>query len=150
MAALGGPQGLRRLTLPHATAVAALAELGAPREAVADAAPFRALTANLARYFRGEPEDFEMALDLGDGSEFQRRVWAALRQIPRGATRSYGRVAAEVGKPGGARAVGQAVGRNPLSIVVPCHRVVGATGLGGFGGGLEMKRKLLALEAKGN
>lgn len=81
------------------------------------------------------------------GTPFQRRVWQELRTIPRGSTVSYGELAARIGMPGGARAVGSAVARNPISIVVPCHRVVGADGsLTGYAGGVERKRALLAME----
>ena len=82
-----------------------------------------------------------------EGTDFQRRVWDALRTIPHGETRSYGEIATQIGIPGASRAVGLANGRNPISIIVPCHRVVGSTGsLTGYGGGLDRKRKLLNLE----
>lgn len=81
------------------------------------------------------------------GTEFQKRVWAALRLIPRGKVRTYGGVAADIGKPRGSRAVGMANGRNPVPVVIPCHRVVGAGhALGGYSGGIERKRTLLTLE----
>ena len=83
------------------------------------------------------------------GTEFQRRVWSALQTIPYGQTRSYGEIAEQVGSPGASRAVGLANGRNPVAIIVPCHRVIGAAGaMTGYGGGLERKRTLLDLEAK--
>lgn len=98
-------------------------------------------------YFAGGRTRFDLALRL-DGTGFQRRVWEQLRDIPYGATRSYGEVAAHVGGPKTTRAVGLANGRNPISIVVPCHRVIGADGsLVGYGGGLERKRWLLDLES---
>jgi methylated-DNA-[protein]-cysteine S-methyltransferase len=101
----------------------------------------------LAEYFAGTRREFELTL-RPRGTEFQRRVWAALREIPYGETRSYGEIAAELGVPGAARAVGLANGRNPISIIVPCHRVVGATGaLTGYGGGLPAKQWLLGHEA---
>jgi methylated-DNA-[protein]-cysteine S-methyltransferase len=82
-----------------------------------------------------------------EGSEFQRRVWAALGEIPYGETESYGQLALRIGQPGAARAVGLANGRNPVGIIVPCHRVVGSGGdLTGYGGGLDRKRLLLDLE----
>ena len=100
----------------------------------------------LEAYFAGELTDFELEFDL-QGTEFQRRVWQALRTIPFGETRSYGEIAAQVGAPGAARAVGLANGHNPIAIIVPCHRVIGASGsLTGYGGGLDRKRSLLALE----
>ena len=86
-------------------------------------------------------------LDLGEGTEFQRSVWEVLRRIPPGRTLSYGEVARELGKPGAVRAVGQACGANPIPLLVPCHRVLAANRrIGGFSGGLEWKRKLLARE----
>jgi methylated-DNA-[protein]-cysteine S-methyltransferase len=101
----------------------------------------------LVEYFAGTRCAFELELDFA-GTPFQRRVWAALLTIPYGETRSYGEIARQIGAPRSARAVGAANGRNPISIVAPCHRVVGATGrLTGFAGGLETKARLLALEA---
>jgi len=100
----------------------------------------------LEAYLAGERNDFDLELSLA-GSEFQRRVWQALLTIPYGETRSYGQVAEQVGATGAARAVGLANGRNPIPILVPCHRVIGADGsLTGYGGGLERKRWLLAHE----
>lgn len=100
----------------------------------------------LAAYFAGELTEFDLDLDLG-GTEFQRKVWAALRTIPYGETRSYGEIAMQIGSPGASRAVGLANGRNPIGIIVPCHRVIGSTGgLTGYGGGIDRKRALLALE----
>lgn len=100
----------------------------------------------LGAYFAGELTDFDVDLDLR-GTEFQRRVWLALLTIPYGETRSYGEIAEQIAAPGAARAVGLANGHNPIAIVVPCHRVIGANGsLTGFGGGLGRKRTLLELE----
>ena len=102
----------------------------------------------LNAYFAGELTEFELALDL-QGTEFQRRVWQALLTIPFGETRSYGQVAEQIGARGAARAVGLANGHNPIAIIVPCHRVIGASrSLTGYGGGLDRKRSLLALEAR--
>ncbi|HEX8724746.1 MAG TPA: methylated-DNA--[protein]-cysteine S-methyltransferase [Gemmatimonadaceae bacterium] len=101
----------------------------------------------LTAYFAGERTTFDLPLSPA-GTPFQLRVWAELRRMAFGATRSYGELALALGSPGAARAVGAANGRNPISIVVPCHRVVGANGsLTGFGGGIERKRWLLAHEA---
>ena len=87
------------------------------------------------------------ALRLVGGTPFQRSVWEGIRSIPRGATISYAELARRIGRPGASRAVGQAVGANPIPLLIPCHRVVGANGgLGGFGGGLPMKRALLRQE----
>ncbi len=103
----------------------------------------------LWRYFAGELTDFDLPLSVTEGSPFERAVWRAIADIPYARMRTYGEIAAEVGAPDGARAVGVACNRNPLPVVVPCHRVVGAGGkLVGFGGGLPRKRFLLALEAR--
>lgn len=100
----------------------------------------------LEEYFAGERKVFNLPL-APKGTEFQKKVWAALRDIPYGETRSYGQIAAAVGNPKASRAVGMANHRNPISIIVPCHRVIGADGrLVGFGGGLWIKEKLLKLE----
>jgi methylated-DNA-[protein]-cysteine S-methyltransferase len=100
----------------------------------------------LAAYFAGDRIDFDLELDL-IGTAFQRRVWEALVTIPYGQTRSYGAIATQIGSPGAFRAVGLANGHNPIGIIVPCHRVIGANGsLTGYGGGIERKRMLLDME----
>jgi len=100
----------------------------------------------LAAYFRGELQRFDLPLAPA-GTAFQKSVWRALAEIPWGETRSYGELARAIGRPTAARAVGAANGANPLPIVLPCHRVIGASGtLTGYAGGLERKRRLLALE----
>ena len=102
----------------------------------------------LDEYFNGRRTEFDLPVDL-DGSDFQRTVWHGLRTIPYGETVSYGELARRIGNPKAIRAVGLANGRNPVSIVVPCHRVIGADGsMTGYGGGIERKVYLLALEAK--
>ncbi|WP_102416944.1 methylated-DNA--[protein]-cysteine S-methyltransferase [Mycobacterium sp. 4858] len=111
-------------------------------------AAFQEATEQLDAYFAGELTDFDFEFELR-GSDFQRRVWSALQTIPYGETRSYGKIADQIGAPGSARAVGLANGHNPIAIVVPCHRVIGANGsLTGYGGGLERKQTLLGLERK--
>jgi methylated-DNA-[protein]-cysteine S-methyltransferase len=101
----------------------------------------------LRAYFAGELRDFDLPL-APQGTAFQQRVWSALREIPYGRTVSYSELAASVGRPDAARAVGAANGRNPIAVIIPCHRVVGAAGaLTGYGGGLGRKRLLLDLEA---
>jgi methylated-DNA-[protein]-cysteine S-methyltransferase len=101
----------------------------------------------LEQYFRGERREFDLPLKL-DGNSFERSVWDALREIPYGETVSYGHIARTLGHPDAPRAVGAANGRNPVAIIVPCHRVIGANGsLTGYGGGLDRKRFLLDLEA---
>jgi methylated-DNA-[protein]-cysteine S-methyltransferase len=105
------------------------------------------LAGDLASYFAGKPRRWETSLDLSGGTAFQRRVWRELAKVPFGATVSYGELARRVGRPGAARAVGQAVGANPIPILIPCHRVICSDGgLGGFSAGLEIKRWLLAHE----
>lgn len=101
----------------------------------------------LGEYFHGQRQRFDLALDLEQGTPFQRAVWRALLAIPAGATTSYGTLATGLGRPQAVRALGAAVGRNPLSIIVPCHRVVGSNGsLTGYAGGLDRKQALLELE----
>jgi methylated-DNA-[protein]-cysteine S-methyltransferase len=113
---------------------------------IAEAAPFREAIRQLEEYFGGERRRFDLPL-APRGTGFQRRVWRALTEIPYGKTTCYGELARRIGKPSASRAVGLANGANPLPIIVPCHRVIGADGsLTGFGGGLPIKRKLLALE----
>jgi methylated-DNA-[protein]-cysteine S-methyltransferase len=100
----------------------------------------------LREYFEGRRKVFDLKLDF-NGTEFQRQVWSALLTIPYGETRSYAQIARQIGKPDAVRAVGAANGKNPISIVAPCHRVIGSTGkLTGFAGGLQTKAFLLALE----
>ncbi|MFD3514976.1 methylated-DNA--[protein]-cysteine S-methyltransferase [Streptomyces sp. NPDC058657] len=108
--------------------------------------PFPQVVEQLNAYFEGELTEFTLPLHLA-GTPFQRSVWEQLLTIPYGETRSYGQLAAQLGKAGASRAVGLANGKNPISIVVPCHRVIGSGGsLTGYGGGLDRKRALLALE----
>ncbi len=107
----------------------------------------RQACAQLGDWFAGRRDRFELPLDLQGGTPFQQSVWQALLGIPRGATTSYGDLSRRVGRPAAVRAVGAAVGRNPISIVVPCHRVLGSDGgLTGDAGGLERKSALLQLE----
>jgi methylated-DNA-[protein]-cysteine S-methyltransferase len=111
-----------------------------------DPTAFAGVAAQLDAYFAGELTEFDVDLRL-DGTPFQQRVWAALRDIPYGETISYGELATRIGQPTASRAVGLANGRNPVAIIVPCHRVIGASGsLTGYGGGLDRKRTLLDLE----
>ncbi|MFO7695095.1 MAG: methylated-DNA--[protein]-cysteine S-methyltransferase [Vicinamibacterales bacterium] len=110
------------------------------------AAPFRAVERQLREYFQGKRTEFDLPLHP-KGTPFQQSVWKALLKIPYGKTRSYGDIAKAIGRPTAVRAVGLANGRNPLPIVVPCHRVIGASGkLVGYGGGLHVKQALLDRE----
>ena len=114
-----------------------------------DAAPFREAIAQLRDYFDGNRRVFDLPL-LPRGTPFQLQVWQALREIPYGQTISYAELARRIGKPKAVRAVGAANGKNPLSIVIPCHRVIGSDGsLTGYGGGMKNKEYLLALEGSG-
>lgn len=113
---------------------------------VPDPRPFAETVRQLDAYFAGDLTEFDLPLCLVN-TPFQRSVWAELVRIPYGETRSYGELAENLGKPGASRAVGLANGRNPVGIIVPCHRVVGASGsLTGYGGGLDRKQRLLAFE----
>jgi methylated-DNA-[protein]-cysteine S-methyltransferase len=112
-----------------------------------EAAPFPEARRQLAAYFAGDLREFDLPLSAG-GTPFQRQVWDALMKIPYGETVSYGELARGLGNPGAARAVGLANGNNPIGIIVPCHRVIGANGkLVGYAGGMPNKQALLALEA---
>lgn len=114
-----------------------------------DAALLSEAAAQLTAYFAGELETFELSLDNHKGTAFQQQVWQALRTIPFGQTVSYGDIARQINAPTAVRAVGAANGKNPLAIVVPCHRVIGANGsLTGYAGGIDNKRWLLAHEAR--
>lgn len=135
-------------TLPRQSREEALGEMmarGASQPA--DASEAGDLPERLRRYAEGEAVDLGDGVRIATGTPFQRDVWRTLNEIPRGETRSYAWVAQRIGRPRAVRAVGQAVGSNPLPLLVPCHRVLASDGsLGGFGGGLEMKRQLLRLE----
>lgn len=111
-----------------------------------DESAFSDAVEQLDEYFRGTHYEFDVDLDLV-GTAFQKKVWEALLTIPYGETRSYAEIASQIGAPGAFRAVGLANGHNPIGIIVPCHRVIGANGsLTGYGGGLDRKRMLLGME----
>ncbi len=141
--------GLAYVELPHSNGRGLDGWLRrcAPGADVRDAfAPNRSAISQLLEYLEGKRTDFELALDLR-GTDFQRRVWQALLEIPYGETRSYQEIARKLDAPRAVRAVGAANGANPVSLVVPCHRVVQTGGkLGGYAGGLELKARLLAME----
>lgn len=137
----GGPRGLASMHFPGRGEP--LAEADHAPGLLADA------VGQLEEYFAGDRTVFDVALDLG-GTPFQRSVWHELLAIPYGATTTYGTLARTIGRPDRARAVGAAVGRTPVPIIVPCHRVIGSDGsLTGYGGGLHRKRALLDLESGG-
>jgi methylated-DNA-[protein]-cysteine S-methyltransferase len=117
---------------------------------VRDPTRFDPVRQQLEDYFSGRRSSFDLAIVFEGGTEFQRSIWAELSAIPYGGTVSYGDLARKVGAPKASRAVGAAVGKNPISVVVPCHRVVGSGGaITGYAGGLARKRKLLELESLG-
>ena len=144
-------KGIRRLSLPQESLSMAWTYLE-PSKLVGTSKPelgsFPDLERRLERYFRGEETTFDDSLDV-IGTTFQKRTWDVARTIPRGETRSYGWIARNMGNPGAARAVGQAMRSNPVPIIVPCHRVIGGDGrMCGYGGpdGVDLKRKLLGME----
>jgi methylated-DNA-[protein]-cysteine S-methyltransferase len=149
----GSAAGLHRIDFLEGTRDAldeerwvARLERDAGERVTRDAAPAAPAARQLREYFAGARREFDLPL-AARGSDFQRRVWRELERIPYGAVTSYGVIAAALGQPKASRAVGAANGRNPLSIVVPCHRVIGANGtLTGYGGGLDRKHRLLAIE----
>lgn len=147
-----GDRGVRAILFPHERAGRVTVDVVAAAPPAGRAAHDDLLdrtAAQLAEYFAGERTDFDLPLDPR-GTEFQLRAWRALRDIPYGSTTTYAGQAAAIGSPSAVRAVGAANGRNPISIVVPCHRVVGADGtLTGYAGGMDAKRYLLDLESGG-
>ena len=147
---LGSSAGVSRVILPQPTDVKAVSlVLENVNEGVPSASFFEGLVKRLQAYFAGKAVDFPDKLDFGEATTFQRDVWEATRKIPYGKTHTYAWIAAQAGKPQAVRAVGQALGRNPVPIIVPCHRVTNTGGgLGGFSGtgGLTTKKYLLKLE----
>jgi methylated-DNA-[protein]-cysteine S-methyltransferase len=143
---VGDDGGVARIDLPNAAA--SDPDPGWRERRRPSAGPLREAKRQLLEYFDGARRDFDLPLAAA-GTAFQRRVWEELRRIPYGETISYGELARRIGKPTASRAVGAANGRNPIAIVVPCHRVIGADGtLIGYGGGLPVKEALLALERR--
>ena len=149
MGIVGSPAGLRRVILPQESKEAVISNVHGWGWATGgdDSASFGDLPQRFRRYLKGEQVGFPDKLDLAGATRFQQSVWQITRAIPYGETRSYAWVAGQLGLPRAARAVGQALGRNPVPIVVPCHRVIGSDGsLVGFGAGVETKKHLLRLE----
>lgn len=146
---LGSAKGLLRTTLPQRSAQEAHQLLGdSINYATWSPRRFEGLMECLRAYFGGRKTTFPDRLDLSGATSFQREVWEITRLIPYGETRSYTWVAEQIKRPGAVRAVGQALARNPLPVIIPCHRVLNIDGkLGGYTGGVEMKRQLLFLEA---
>ena len=147
---LSSARGLVRTTLPQPSAQEAHQLLGTSH-AIWSPYLFSDLIQRFNAYLGGRRVTFPDPLDLSQATAFQRQVWEATRLIPYANTKSYLWVAEQIEKPGAVRAVGQALGRNPLPIIIPCHRVIASDGrLGGYSGGVEMKRYLLWLEASAN
>jgi methylated-DNA-[protein]-cysteine S-methyltransferase len=149
VAVMSSEKGLVATTLPQRSVQYALMALGRDiGDAVEDPRSLKDITVRLQAYFQGEFIEFHDKIDP-QGTPFQKQVWAVTRRITYGQTQSYLWVAREIKRPLSARAVGQALGANPLPIIVPCHRVLASSGkLGGFGGGLDMKQKLLQMESR--
>lgn len=145
---VGSEKGIQRLALPQSSPQQAVEQIQ-PEARDAELAParFEELRQQLETYFSGEPIAFDQELDLEGAPAFFLRAWDACRTIPRGATRSYAWLAARAGNPRAVRAAGQAMAHNPVTIIIPCHRVIASDGsLCGFGGGLGLKQRLLDLE----
>ncbi len=146
---VGSDRGLVELVFPQPDRESVMERLSLAFSAMItiDDSAFPKVADELKRYFAGEKVQFRCAIDERLGTPFKRDVWRAVAAVPYGQVVSYGEVARRVGKPGAARAVGNAMATNPVPIIVPCHRVITAQGkIGGFGGGLTLKRRLLALE----
>ncbi len=145
---MGSSSGLLAATPPQPSAKKAERRLDV-KNAVPSQKPFADLIKRLKDYFAGKRVEFPDELDLASATHFQRQVWQIVRCIPYGETRSYGWIAERLGKKGAGRAVGQALARNPLPVIIPCHRVVASDGdLSGYSGGVGVKRALLRLEAR--
>jgi methylated-DNA-[protein]-cysteine S-methyltransferase len=156
MGVLDSPRGLKRLVLPQSSPEQVLHLLSQPAMkqhnqslSEAEAGHFGDLPDRIRDYLAGKAVSFSDKLDLSWASAFQRRVWEVERSIPYGETRTYAWIACKLSMPKAARAVGQALAKNPLPIIIPCHRVICSDGsLGGFGGGQALKRRLLRIEAR--
>lgn len=150
---IAGSDGrVSRLSLPRETAAEAVVSItgGTSEQFVETSDDFSGAAGLIADYFAGNRVTLECDLDLSGGTEFQRAAWDKCREIPFGETRTYGWIADEVGCPSGMRAVGRAMGANPVPIIIPCHRVVRSDGgLGGFSSGLRWKVRLLEMEQNG-
>ena len=149
VALLASEKGLIATSLTYPSAEGALEEIGeAVKGAVNSPARFRDLSRRLKDYFAGQPVSFPDEVDYTSVPPFYRKAWQAARSIPYGETRSYKWLAEAAGSPLAARAAGQAMAKNRLPIIVPCHRVTGSNGIGGFSGGISVKKRLLQLEAE--
>lgn len=142
-------EGICRLTLPQPGQTEALIELNPPAESIRTDNLFNSLATKLESYFKGNSTDFPFSLDLSGYTQFESLVYKACVRIPYGQTASYGQIARLIGYPKAARAVGQALHKNLVPLIIPCHRVIAANGkTGGFNGGINIKCWLLTLEAR--
>jgi methylated-DNA-[protein]-cysteine S-methyltransferase len=151
MGVIGSSLGLKEIIMPRKSKGEVLLQVNFPCNLIEEneSVLFADLPQRLKRFLVGELVDFPDKLNLDEASSFQQNVWKMAQAISYGETRSYGWVASQIGNAKVARAVGQALGKNPLPIIIPCHRVVSADGsLGGFSGGLNLKKYLLRLEAR--
>ncbi len=147
---LASEKGILRLELPCETREAALSAISCSRQARRDDQYFKELVGRIQAYFTGIKVLFNEKLDLDGYSPFYRDVWRLTCEVPYGSTASYSEIARQTGKPLACRAVGQALGRNPVPIIIPCHRIIRSDGsLGGFSGGLNIKGRLLEMERTG-
>ncbi len=147
---LAGPDGIRKLVLPQLTRDETLKRLGTAPDGTRGGGGLSGLEAKLRDYFSGRMTDFDEMVDLSGYPAFYRQVWEHTRSIAYGSTASYGQIAAWTGRPGASRAVGRALGRNPVPIIIPCHRVIRTDGsIGGFSAGTELKTRLIELERAG-
>jgi methylated-DNA-[protein]-cysteine S-methyltransferase len=147
MGITGTSAGICKVTLPIPDKSLVIGEVDCAYESPEENGLLSDVKDAMIKYFKGERVDFPFPIDLKGYTKFQKDVWKATRSIPYGELRNYGWVASQIGKPKSARAVGQALGANPIPIIIPCHRVVAADGsLHGFTGGLELKQGLIELE----
>jgi methylated-DNA-[protein]-cysteine S-methyltransferase len=151
MGIISSSLGIKKFILPQKSKEEVLLQVREPYIIIkeSDFAVLSDLSQRLRHYLTGEPVHFPDKLDLRETTSFQQRVWKATQTIPYGETRSYAQLAGQLGQDKAARAVGQALSKNPLPIIIPCHRVVNSDGrLGGFSAGLKLKKYLLCLEAR--
>lgn len=141
---IAGPNGVKRVIFGEIPFRDYLESLNGVR--VAEGGDAAKMAAELELYFEGRLSEFKTGIDLAEGTPFQKAVWKKLLDVPYGQVTTYKELAESIGRPGAARAVGNAVGANPLPIVVPCHRVLAANGLGGYSGGIGIKKDLLTIE----
>lgn len=141
---LSGPKGVSRIIFGEKEFRNYLDGLN--RMNLAEGGPAADMAYELELYFDGKLTEFKTGIDVSEGTPFQRSVWKKLLDIPYGRTVTYKEIAESVGRPGASRAVGNAVGANPIPIVIPCHRVLASNGLGGYSGGIDIKKDLLRVE----